>query len=98
MIKLIYSKSLTNNKIRSLTWLLIFRIYYIPYNEGGFLKMEINKKNLVSSLLEVGTILLYTTTAGFIVYDVIKTKTDKNIEKLNQRIDSLEKSIKKNKR
>ena len=57
--------------------------------------MEINKKFLVSSLLEVGTILLYTTTAGFIVYDVIKTKTDENIEKLNQRIDSLEKSIKK---
>ena len=57
--------------------------------------MEINKKNLVSSLLEVGTILLYTTTVGFIVYDVTKTKTDENIEKLNQRIDSLEKSIKK---
>ena len=57
--------------------------------------MEINKKNLVSSLLEVGTILLYTTTAGFIVYDVTKTKTDENIEKLNKRIDSLEKSIKK---
>ena len=57
--------------------------------------MEINKKILVSSLLEVGTILLYTTTVGFIVYDVTKTKTDENIEKLNQRIDSLEKSIKK---
>ena len=57
--------------------------------------MEINKKFLVSSLLEVGTILLYTTTVGFIVYDVIKTKTDENIEKLNQRIDSLEKSNKK---
>ena len=56
--------------------------------------MEINKKNLVSSLLEVGTILLYTTTVGFIVYDATKTKTDENIEKLNQRIDSLEKSIK----
>ena len=57
--------------------------------------MEINKKILVSSLLEVGTILLYTTTVGFIVYDVTKTKTDENIEKLNRRIDSLEKSIKK---
>ena len=81
--------------MRSLTWLLIFRIYYIPYNEGGFLKMEINKKILVSSLLEVGTILLYTITAGFIVHDVITTKTDKDIEKLRQRVDSLEKSNKK---
>ena len=57
--------------------------------------MEIDKKVLVNSLLEVGLLLLYTTNVGCIVYDVIKTKTDKNIEKLNQRIDSLEKSIKK---
>ena len=57
--------------------------------------MEIDKKVLINSLLEVGSLLLYTTSVGCIVYDVIKTKTDKNIEKLNQRIDSLEKSIKK---
>ena len=57
--------------------------------------MEIDKKVLVNSLLEVGSLLLYTTSIGCIVYDVIKTKTDENIEKLNQRIDSLEKSIKK---
>ena len=65
------------------------------YNEGGFLKMEINKQNLVDSLLTVGSILIYTGTVGAILYDVIKSKTDEDIEKLNKRVDSLEKSNKK---
>lgn len=58
--------------------------------------MKIDKQNLVNSLLKVGAILLYTASAGFILHDVIKEQTDKDIEKLNKRIDSLEKS-KKNK-
>ena len=57
--------------------------------------MEINKQNLVNSLLKVGSILIYTGSIGAILYDVIKSKTDKDIEKLNKRIDSLEKSNKK---
>ena len=56
--------------------------------------MEIDKQNLVNSLLEVGSILLYTASAGLILHDVIKVQTDKDIEKLNKRIDSLEKSKK----
>ena len=56
--------------------------------------MEIDKKVLVNSLLEAGSILLCMTSVGFIIHDVIKTKTDKDIEKLRQRVDSLEKSIK----
>lgn len=56
--------------------------------------MEIDKQNLVNSLLKVGAILLYTASAGFILHDVIKGQTDKDIEKLNKRIDSLEKSKK----
>ena len=56
--------------------------------------MEIDKQNLVNSLLKVGSILLYTASAGLILHDVIKGQTDKDIEKLNKRIDSLEKSKK----
>lgn len=56
--------------------------------------MKIDKQNLVNSLLKVGAILLYTASAGFILHDIIKGQTDKDIEKLNKRIDSLEKSKK----
>ena len=56
--------------------------------------MEIDKQNLVNSLFKVGAILLYTASAGLILHDVIKGQTDKDIEKLNKRIDSLEKSKK----
>ena len=56
--------------------------------------MEIDKQNLVNSLLKVGSILIYTGSVGAVLYDVIKSKTDKDIEKLNKRIDSLEKSKK----
>ena len=73
----------------------LFRNKNISYNEGGFLKMEINKQNLVNSLLKVGSILIYTGSVGAVLYDVIKSKTNKDIEKLNKRIDSLEKSNKK---
>ena len=73
---------------------LLPRKKYMYYNEGGFLKMEINKQNLVNSLLKVGSILIYTGSVGAVLYDVIKSKTDKDIEKLNKRIDSLEKSKK----
>ena len=81
---------------RKPTWLLFFfpRKKYMYYDEGGFLKMEINKQNLVNSLLKVGSILIYTGSVGAVLYDVIKSKTDKDIEKLNKRIDSLEKSKK----
>ena len=56
--------------------------------------MEIDKQNLVNSLLKVGSILIYTGSVGVFLYDVIKSKTDEDIEKLNKRIDSLEKSKK----
>ena len=56
--------------------------------------MEIDKQTLVNSLLKVGSILIYTGCVGAVVYDIIKSKTDKDIEKLNKRIDSLEKSKK----
>ena len=56
--------------------------------------MEINKQILVNSLFKVGSILLYTASVGLILHDVIKEKIDKDIEKLNKRIDSLEKSKK----
>ena len=57
--------------------------------------MEINIQKLVDSLFKVGSILIYTGTVGAILYDVIKSKTDEDIEKLNKRVDSLEKSNKK---
>ena len=72
----------------------LFRNKNISYNAGGFLKMEIDKQNLVNSLLKVGSILIYTGSVGVFLYDVIKSKTDEDIEKLNKRIDSLEKSKK----
>ena len=56
--------------------------------------MEIDKQNLVNSLLKVGSILIYTGSVGAVLYDEKKKKTDKDIEKLNKRIDSLEKSKK----
>lgn len=56
--------------------------------------MGIDKQNLVNSLLKVGSILFYTVSVGAVLYDVIKSKIDKDIEKLNKRIDSFEKSKK----
>ena len=56
--------------------------------------MGIDKQNLVNSLFKVGAILLYTGSVGAVLYDVIKSKTNKDIEKLNKRIASLEKSKK----
>ena len=56
--------------------------------------MEIDKQNLVNSLVKVGAILIYTGSVGAFLYDIIKSKTDEDIEKLNKRIDSLEKSKK----
>ena len=57
--------------------------------------MEINKQNLVNSVLKVGSRGIYTGSVGAILYDVLKSKTNKDIEKLKKRIDTLEKSNKK---
>ena len=59
--------------------------------------MKIDKKVLISSLLQVGGELLFMTGMGLIIYGINESKFSDMEKELNKRIDSLEKS-KKNKR
>ena len=96
---------------------LLPRKKYTYYNEGGFLKMEINKiisiscGTAVAGIMAVTGVLLYknkkkkekadlNATLKILeiredVHDIALDACTKRISKLNERIDSLEKSNKK---